>query len=48
MRYRKVLAHFGVMAGLALGAAGTLSARDWDDSWHGRRAELSTLAVTAR
>ena len=36
MRYRKVLANFGVLAGLAVGAAGTLSARDWDDSWHGR------------
>ena len=36
MRYRKVLASFGVLAGLAVGAAGTLSARDWDDSWHGR------------
>ena len=36
MRHRKVLANFGVLAGLAVGAAGTLSARDWDDSWHGR------------
>src|SRR6516162_8680186 len=35
MRYRKVLAHFGVLAVLAVGAAGTLSARDWDDAWHG-------------
>jgi hypothetical protein len=36
MRYRKALAHFGVMAGLAVGAVGTLSAHDWDDSWRGR------------
>jgi hypothetical protein len=36
MRYRKVLANFGVLAGLAVGAAGTLSAHDWDDEWHGR------------
>ena len=36
MRYRKVLANFGVLAGLAVGAVGTLSARDWDDSWHRR------------
>jgi len=36
MRYKKVLANFGVLAGLAVGAAGALSARDWDDSWHGR------------
>src|SRR5262250_3265482 len=36
MRHRRVLANFGVLAGLAVGAAGTLSARDWDDWWHGR------------
>ena len=36
MRYRKVLANFGVLAGLAVAAAGTLSARDWDESWRGR------------
>ena len=36
MRHRKVLANFGVLAGLAVAAAGTLSARDWDESWRGR------------
>jgi hypothetical protein len=36
MRYGKVLARFGVLVGLAVGAAGTLSAHDWDDEWHGR------------
>ena len=36
MRHRRVLANFGVLAGLAVGAASTLSARDWDDAWHGR------------
>jgi hypothetical protein len=36
MRYRKVLAHLGVMAGLVFGAVGIVSARDWDDSWRGR------------
>ena len=36
MRYSKVLAHLGVMTGLVVGAVGTLSARDWDDSWRGR------------
>jgi len=36
MRYRKALAHFGVLAVLSVGAAGTLSARDWDDSWRSR------------
>jgi hypothetical protein len=36
MRYRKVLANLGVLAGLAVAAAGTLSARDWDGPWHGR------------
>jgi len=33
MRYRNVLANLGLLAGLAVGAAGTLSARDWDDAW---------------
>jgi len=36
MRYRNVLANLGLLAGLAVGAAGTLSARDWDDAWRGR------------
>ena len=36
MGYRRVLTHFGLLAGLAAGAAGTLSARDWDDWWRGR------------
>jgi hypothetical protein len=36
MRYGKILARFGLLAGLAVGAAATLSARDWDDEWHGR------------
>jgi hypothetical protein len=36
VRYRKVLAHLGVMPGLVVGAVGPLAARDWDDSWGGR------------
>jgi hypothetical protein len=35
MRYRNVLANLGLLAGLAVGAAGTLSARDWDDARRG-------------
>jgi hypothetical protein len=35
MRYRNVLVNLGLLAGLAVGAAGTLSARDWDDAWRG-------------
>ena len=36
MQYGRVLAHFGLLNGLAVGAAATLSARDWDDQWRGR------------
>ena len=36
MRYSRVLAHVGVMAGLVVAAVGTVSARDWDDEWRGR------------
>jgi hypothetical protein len=36
MPYRKLFAHFGLLAGLAMGWAGTVSARDWDDEWRGR------------
>ena len=43
MRYRKVLAYFGLLAGLAVGAAGTLSARDWDDEWRGRESQRQDL-----
>ena len=37
------LAHFGLLVGLAVGAAATLSARNWDDSWHGRDYQLQDL-----
>jgi hypothetical protein len=33
MRYGKSLAHFALLAGLAVTGAATLSARDWDDGW---------------
>src|SRR5215469_6710517 len=36
MRYRKVLAHLGLLTGLGVGGARTLVARDWDDTWRGR------------
>jgi hypothetical protein len=36
MQSRKVLAPLGLLAGLAVGAAATLSAHDWDDEWRGR------------
>jgi hypothetical protein len=36
MRYTNVLARFGLLAGLMVGAVATLSARDWDDDWRGR------------
>lgn len=37
MRYWKSFAHYFLAAGLALGAAATISARDWDDGYYRNR-----------
>lgn len=37
MRYWKSFAHYFLAAGLALGAAAAISARDWDDGYYRNR-----------